>query len=149
MDIPCQCNSMANTLLQESDCDGYSDACNVTLLLNVVNDTPHTLEVTSRDLTTQVRAPSAVNDTPLSFFVTQRRDVEVVHFASEAERRACDPSPGVVIVKLGEGQELKLRAFASIVRTELHDPSYANRRFIEYWQSACSPYASLRGHIQI
>jgi DNA-directed RNA polymerase II subunit RPB3 len=90
----------------DCDCDDEEgrgcSRCNVTLVLDVVNNGDDTLEVTSTSL------------------LPQSGSVRVCHFASEAEAMACAGHDGISLVKLGKNQRVKLFAFASVGWNKIH-----------------------------
>lgn len=84
--------------------------CSVELVLNVVNNADadgDSIKVTSRDLNFALEHVA--------------EEVEVAHFVNAEEEKLCrEPDEGIVIVKLGPGQKLTLRAVAQLGTGKMH-----------------------------
>jgi len=92
---------------RDCDCDGYCDWCACTFKLHVKYD-----EVIKNVPEHEKNQPYTVTSINLE---SDDPDVFPVHFVSERERNTSS-EPGIAIVKLAKGQEIKLSCIAKLGR---------------------------------
>ena len=90
---------------RDCDCDGYGDWCACTFMLHVKYD-----EVIKNVPEHEKNQPYTVTSINLE---SDDPDVFPVHFVSERERNTSS-EPGIAIVKLAKGQEIKLSCIAKL-----------------------------------
>ena len=87
----------------ECDCENYCDKCSATFTIDCdFNDIVRKLPTHQQDVAISITTRDLISDSA---------DVAPVHFANESEEQRSHDK-GIVIVKLGPGQKLKLKAIA-------------------------------------